>query len=62
MVICTGALFRVALFQVLNSSLKFLKSKVVLCIDVTELLQLIKRHQVTCFYELNICGSVHHAQ
>jgi hypothetical protein len=48
MVIYTGALVRMALFQLLNTSLKFLKSKVVLCIDVTELLHLITRHQVNC--------------
>ena len=47
MVIWTGAVVRVALFQPLKILLKFLKSKVVLCIDVTELLKLIN-HQVTC--------------
>jgi len=46
MAICTGALVRVALFQLLNTSSKYLNSKVVLCIDVTEL-QLINRHQET---------------
>jgi hypothetical protein len=42
MVIQTGILVRMAFLQLMNTSLKFLKSK------VTKLLQLINRNQVPC--------------